>query len=120
MADPLKKVLTEYGVDMKKTMDRFVGDEDLYAECLTKFLSDSSWPLLKNAYEHKEYKEMFEYAHTLKGVTGNLGLTPLYNAVSDMVGALRFEQYEKVDGLYELVEAELSRLLRVLGQSGEE
>ena len=110
----------EYGVDMKKTMERFVGDEDLYAECLTKFLSDSSWPLLKNAYEHKEYKEMFEYAHTLKGVTGNLGLTPLYNAVSDMVGALRFEQYEKVDGLYELVEAELSRLLRVLGQSGEE
>ena len=108
MADTLKKVLTEYGVDMKKTMERFVGDEDLYAECLTKFLSDSSWPLLKNAYEHKEYKEMFEYAHTLKGVTGNL------------VGALRFEQYEKVDGLYELVEAELSRLLRVLGQSGEE
>ena len=104
MADTLKKVLTEYGVDMKKTMERFVGDEDLYAECLTKFLSDSSWPLLKNAYEHKEYKEMFEYAHTLKGVTGNLGLTPLYNAVSDMVGALRFEQYEKVDGLYELVE----------------
>ena len=50
----------------------------------------------------------------------DLGLTPLYNAVSDMVGALRFEQYEKVDGLYELVEAELSRLLRVLGQSGEE
>ena len=87
MADTLKKVLTEYGVDMKKTMERFVGDEDLYAECLTKFLSDSSWPLLKNAYEHKEYKEMFEYAHTLKGVTGNLGLTPLYNAVSDMVGA---------------------------------
>lgn len=47
MADTLKKVLTEYGVDMKKTMERFVGDEDLYAECLTKFLSDSSWPLLK-------------------------------------------------------------------------
>ena len=48
MTDTLKKVLTEYGVDMKKTMERFVGDEDLYAECLTKFLSDSSWPLLKN------------------------------------------------------------------------
>ena len=44
MADTLKKVLTEYGVDMKKTMERFVGDEDLYAECLTKFLSDSSCP----------------------------------------------------------------------------
>ena len=27
MADTLKKVLTEYGVDMKKTMERFVGDE---------------------------------------------------------------------------------------------
>ena len=47
MADTLKKVLTEYGVDMKKTMERFVGDEDLYAECLTKFLSDSSWPLIR-------------------------------------------------------------------------
>ena len=45
MTDTLKKVLTEYGVDMKKTMERFVGDEDIYAECLTKFLSDSSWPL---------------------------------------------------------------------------
>ena len=29
MADTLKKMLTEYGVDMKKTMERFVGDEDL-------------------------------------------------------------------------------------------
>ena len=31
----------------------------------------------------------FEAAHTLKGVTGNMGLTPLYDAVCTIVEPLR-------------------------------
>lgn len=116
MADTLKEVMIEYGVDMKKTLERFVEDEAFYAECLSKFLSDRSWPLLKHAYEHKNFNEMFECAHTLKGVTGNLGLTPLYDATSDLVEALRYERYEKIEGLYKRVEAEFGRLQKVLGQ----
>ena len=43
----------------------------------------------------KNYKEAFEAAHSLKGVLGNLSLTPLYDKVCKMTELLRAE--EKTD-----------------------
>ncbi len=111
----IMEAMIDYGVDMKTTLQRFGGDEALYVECLIKFLSDSSPALLRAAYKQKAYGETYQYAHTIKGVTGNLGLTPLYAAVSDLVQALRYETYEGLDEPYARAEAELSRLQTILG-----
>ena len=44
----------------------------------------------------------FEAAHTLKGVTGNMGLTPLYDAVCTIVEPLRTrEDREDYTKMYE-------------------
>ena len=37
----------------------------------------------------KNYKEAFEAAHSLKGVLGNLSLTPLYDKVCEITELLR-------------------------------
>ncbi|MEG0894395.1 MAG: Hpt domain-containing protein, partial [Oscillospiraceae bacterium] len=71
------KKLIEYGVPFTEVMERFVNDEELYCSCFQSFLEDSSFVALSTAIQLKDYNMAFEYAHTLKGVAGNLGLTPL-------------------------------------------
>lgn len=72
--------------------------------------------LLGAAIENQEWRAAFEAAHTLKGVTGNMGLDPLYDAVCNIVEPLRLDdgqtdyaalyqiirqEYEKVSQLYQ-------------------
>ncbi|MDR3237530.1 MAG: Hpt domain-containing protein, partial [Spirochaetia bacterium] len=54
-------------------------------------------------------------AHTLKGVSGNLGLTPLYDPVTVMVSALRDETKPvQLEPLFAAIEAGYSSVIAVL------
>ncbi len=45
-----------------------------------------------DGFEDNDYQEIMEKAHALKGATGNLAVTPLYNGYSDIVRLLREER----------------------------
>ena len=107
--------LERYGVNFEQTLPRFVGDEDFYEECFLAFLPDENFALLENAVAAGEYEKAFQYAHTLKGVSGNLGLTHFYQAVSLLTEALRGKRYDEVPGLYKAVHAEYLRLREMCG-----
>lgn len=81
--------LKNYGADVDETCQRFVGDEGLYIECLHSFVSDESFTLLGLALKNGNLKEAFEQAHGLKGISANLGLTNVYQAISIIVEELR-------------------------------
>lgn len=49
---------------------------------------------MRDALESKDYSKAFDCAHTLKGVCGNLGLTPMYEIICRVVEALRTKQPE--------------------------
>ena len=85
----MKQLLTEYGVDWALTMERFVYDEALYLECLGMLAEDENLALLQTALASGDLTAAFEAAHTLKGVSANMGLTPLTEAVSRLVEPLR-------------------------------
>ena len=85
----------KYGADVEGTMERFIDDEELYECCLKEFSEDKGFKELESALK-KEYQEAFECAHALKGVAGNLGLTPLFGAVSELVESLRASEYSDV------------------------
>lgn len=95
--------LRAYGADMDGAMARFIQDENLYAKCFRMFLADPSFAELGDALSKKDYTAAFNAAHTLKGVAGNLGLTPLYNTVCDMVEPLRRQDYSHLDAQYQAV-----------------
>ena len=78
-----------YGADYQATMSRFLGNEDMYLRFLNMLFQDDNLQKLGQALECGDLTAAFEAAHTLKGVTGNLGLTPLYQAVCDIVEPLR-------------------------------
>lgn len=81
--------LKEYGVDVDGAVARFVGKKDLYVKFLQKFIQDASYTGLKECMEQGRYPEAFEYAHSLKGVCGNLNLSPLTEQVSELTEILR-------------------------------
>lgn len=93
-------ILVKYGIDYKTTMERFMNDSELYIRCIEMFPEDDNFAALDEAMKKKDYDTAFLCAHTLKGVTGNLGLTPLYRSIYELVEALRAKKYSDADSFY--------------------
>lgn len=89
MDEGFKKQLLENGADVETTINRFMGREDLYLNFLFKFQNDKNYESLAKHLETKQYEDAFNDAHTLKGVSANLGLNPIAEASSKMTELLR-------------------------------
>lgn len=105
---------TAYGVNPQEVMERFVDDEELYAACLEEFMHDAAFDRLKEALEASDYSAAFDQAHTLKGVAGNLGLTPLYNVICEIVEPLRVSTQQNYDALYTKIAEERDKVAGIL------
>ena len=92
-----RKQLEENGADVDMTLKRFMGNEAIYMKFIMKFLDDKSYASIKENLEKNNYEEVFKSAHTLKGVTANLGLDPINAAASDLCELLRGKQEPDVD-----------------------
>ncbi len=99
--------LTAYGADMPGINARFMGDYDLYVTCLSMLLSDGAFATLGEALRAGDAKRAFEAAHSLKGVIGNMGLTPLYRLVCVLVEEVRAD---RTDGLMPQYDAVMDNL----------
>ncbi len=106
--------LSRYGVDIEETMARFVQDEELYLDCLNEFKDDASFKNLGIAIENGEFEQAFDCAHTLKGVAGNMGLTPLFETICGIVEPLRAHNYDNLELLYKNVMDERKRMIEAL------
>lgn len=87
-----EKLFEEYGADYKTTMARFMNQKEMYLRFLDMLFNDETMKKLGEAVEAGDIEASFEAAHTLKGVVGNMGLTPLYDAVCRIVEPLRKRQ----------------------------
>ena len=88
-------IFNAYGGDNSTAMGRFFGNEGMYLRFLDMFFQDESFQQLENALDAGDLKDVFAAAHTLKGVAGNMGLTPFYEAVCVIVERLRTEEPRK-------------------------
>ncbi|MEG2957775.1 MAG: Hpt domain-containing protein [Christensenellaceae bacterium] len=98
--DNMLEKLKEYGADITGAMGRFLNDVDLYKTCFQICLEDEAFEKLGQAIAAMEYDNAFEYAHALKGITGNMGLMPLYQVIHCMVEDLRRKEYDNLQSLY--------------------
>lgn len=107
--------LKEMGCDLDGAMNRFLDDREFYFECYEKALTDKDFEELKEALLQRDAKAGFEYAHALKGVIANLGLTSLLEKISEIVEPLRFGNYEEeLLEKYEAMMQERERYLALL------
>lgn len=103
MAVSLMDNLNNFGVDVDIVLNRFLNNEELYKKFLFKFPDQINIEDLRDKIYNEQYEELISIAHVLKGVTGNLGLTPLYNCFTEMVCDLRNEEYDNIQTLYEKI-----------------
>lgn len=107
----LKAQLESYGVDYATTMARFMGNETLYLRLLDMLFQDDNLQKLGDSLASGDLTRAFEAAHTLKGVVGNMGLTPLYDMVCAMVEPLRAKEARgDYPAMYQAILGEFQRV----------
>lgn len=90
--------MKELGCDVEGALERLLNDEEFLLDCAGEVVRDDNFALLKEGLEEKNLQKAFDAAHTLKGICGNTGLTPLCDVLIPLVEELRAG---KIDGLEE-------------------
>ena len=81
--------LRKYGANVDEGLQRCVNNEQLYLTLVNRFLDQNTFPDLKAAIQDHDLEKAFHIAHSLKGVIGNLSLSPLYDVIYQMTELLR-------------------------------
>ena len=81
--------LRSYGANVDEGLGRCMNNEALYTRFVGKCMEDSNFGKLKEALDQEDWTGAFEAAHALKGVLGNLSLTPIYEPVQKLTDLLR-------------------------------
>ena len=108
MTPEIKETLDSLQVDLEKTLPRFLNKEDFYISMLKRFPTDENYEKLRESLKSAEYKEVFKYAHSLKGLSANLGLSYLYDAVAALTDSVRNEPFDSTE-ISELGEKTITR-----------
>ncbi len=91
----MKDKLMTVGVDYDSVLKRFMGKEEFYLRMLKKFLNDKNYGELRQAVDDKNWSDAFTYAHTVKGLCGNLGLGGIMDYAAPLTEELRSEPYDE-------------------------
>ena len=83
------EALRACGANTEEGLGRCMNNEAFYLRLVNMALDDAGFEKLAAAVASADKKAAFETAHSLKGVLGNLALTPLYIPVSEMTELLR-------------------------------
>lgn len=104
------QILKEYGANCSYIQETFGTNQSFYLRCLDMLFEDPNLTELGQAMEAEDWKQAFEAAHTLKGVSGNLGLTPLYEAVCVIVEPLRAGDAIAYDPFYQSIQNQFQKV----------
>lgn len=81
--------LALFGADVEQGLSRCMGNEEFYLRLVSSIPEETSFDRLQSGLEKGDLVSAFEAAHALKGVLGNLALTPLYQQISEITELLR-------------------------------
>lgn len=81
--------LNAFGADTAGGIARCAGSEALYLRLVKMIPADANFETLKNAIDTNDLDGAFAASHALKGVLGNLSLTPMYLKCDEITELLR-------------------------------
>lgn len=107
------------GISLDDLLSHCIGNRDLAMRMLKKFRNDKSFSELAEAMGRGDHDAAFKAAHALKGVSGNLGMTKLYEADCLLTDALRGgADREEAERLYPVVCGHYDRVMSFLATLG--
>ena len=107
--------LKAYGANVDEGMSRCMNNETFYLRLVNMAADDAGFERLRSALEKNDRKEGFEAAHALKGMLGNLALTPVAKPASELTEMLRTETGAETDSqaLMEEILTQREKLLQL-------
>ena len=85
----LLEELKTLDVDVDGGLKRIGGNEKLYIKLLGSFTKSINTYKVDADFDGNDYNDVIEKTHAIKGVSGNLSLTPVYEAYTKVVDLLR-------------------------------
>ena len=92
----IKKFYELTNSDYKAALSIMMSDM-LIERMIHKFMENNSYQAIIDAYKANNIKDIFVLSHTFKGVTGNLALSKLYEASSELTEATREKETADID-----------------------
>ena len=105
MDNDLLDKLEDMGAEVDDTLDRLMGDEEMYLEYLKKFPDNENIHTLRKAVDAGDSDTAMKEVHTLKGVALNLGLLPFVDVCMDMLLDFRAGKTDEAMAQIDTVEA---------------
>ena len=102
--------LRAFGADVDDGLGRCMNNESFYLRLVKMALADAGFEKLRDSLEKNDLNSAFEAAHALKGVLGNLSLTPLYVPTAELTEQLRGRSPGDYSALLDTILAEHARL----------
>ena len=84
--------LKEFGCNTEEGLGRCMGNEAFYFRLIRKEMGDPNFEKLAESVAAGDLEHGFETAHALKGVLGNLSLTPLFEPASAICEGMRVRE----------------------------
>lgn len=110
--------LKALGVNTEEGIARFMDNPTLYEKFVKRYVSSAETIHVLEFIESGELETAKANCHNLKGVTGNLSLTPLYDGYSEIMALLRADDIagakEKLEALLPVQDAIVATLKKYL------
>ena len=99
-------------IDLASALERTGGEMDFLEELVDMFIGDfeKKHEALKDAVKHKNAAQVQELAHSLKGSSANLGLTPLQETFFQLETAGRNNNLLDIDKKIDLLQNQFNEL----------
>jgi two-component system sensor histidine kinase/response regulator len=104
------------GIDVETGLIRVGGNMKLYKKLLIKFRNDysNSFHEIKTAIENNNLKDAERYAHTVRGVAGNIGVNKLQKIAGELEDGIRKQETDRYDVMLKEFSRELGMVLNTL------
>jgi HPt (histidine-containing phosphotransfer) domain-containing protein len=81
--------LKAFGANTEEGLGRCMGNEALYLRLVATIPAEKNFDKLKTSIESNNLDDAFDAVHALKGVLGNLALTPMFDMAVKITEPLR-------------------------------
>ena len=97
--------LRDLGVEVDEGLERVMGDDSLYEMMLGMFLdSIRDNPVAIGDFDGNDLDTLIKRIHVLKGITGNLAITPLFDGYTESLTLLRGNQPKEAKAVFARIE----------------
>ncbi|MCI9463465.1 MAG: Hpt domain-containing protein [Lachnospiraceae bacterium] len=90
-------------VDVDGGLKRINGNEKLYTKLLGSFVKSINTYHVETDFDGNDYEDVIEKTHAIKGVSGNLSITPVYESYTKIVDLLRTGKPEEARAILEQI-----------------